>query len=355
MQIYDVHLLVIEDNPRLLNEVLEWLKEYGYQQIETATSASQAKEKLINPFDVIISDMRMEQDDSGFTVIKEVKARNLSSVVIILTANDTVDDCRSAFKLGAWDYISKKATPGTFFAEVLHESIQEAITYFNRWGNIQNEQWITENLETLEDSYFGQYIAVIDKVVIDVADTEEELKKQIEERQLRRFLTTIRKIGDLRPIAELLKLEEGDHLEYKSTFQWDVKRNCKKEELKFEVLRTIVAFLNSEGGTVVVGFYEEDRIIFGLERDLSVLSNGNLDKLERTITTWIGNHIGKNFIQQIKIRFEIVEGKYLCAIDVRKSAKKAWMQKTNEKKLEFYIRIGNKTEPLEIPDIYNHL
>jgi CheY-like chemotaxis protein len=353
MQTENVHLLIVEDNPRFLNELLEWLQDYGYQQIETATSAAEAKEKLADPFDVIVADMRMEEDDSGFTVVNEVKTRNLSSVVIILTANDTVDDCRNAFKLGAWDYISKKSTPGTFFAEVLHESIQEAIAYFNRWGNVQNEQWITENLETLEQNYFGQYIAVINKVVIDVADTEEALKQQIEERQLRRFLTTIRKIGNLRPISDLLKLPESDRLEYKSTFQWDVKRNCENKDLKFNILKTIVAFLNCEGGTLIVGI-EDNGNIFGLNQDISLLSNGNLDKLERAIVDWVCNHIGKNFIQQIKIRFEAINGKDICAIDVRKSPKKAWLQKTKEKKLEFYIRMANKSEPLEIPDIYDY-
>lgn len=353
MQIENVHLLVVEDNPRFLSELLEWLREYGYQQIETATSAAEAKEKLADPFDVIVADMRMEENDSGFTIVNEVKTRNLSSVVIILTANDMVDDCRTAFKRGAWDYISKKATPGTFFAEVLHESIQDAINYFNRWGNVQNEQWIAENLEILEQNHFGQYIAVINKVVIDAADTEEALQQRIEERQLRRFLTTVRKIGDLRPISELLKLPESDRLEYKSTFQWDVQRNCENKDLKFNVLKTIVAFLNCEGGTLIVGI-EDNSNIFGLEQDLSLLSKGNLDKLERAIVDWICNHIGKNFMQQVKIRFEAIEGKDVCAIDVRRSSKKAWLQKTSEKKLEFYVRMANKSEPLEIPDIYDH-
>ena len=352
MQTKDVHLLLVEDNPRFLSELLEWLGDYGYEQIETATSVAQAKEKLGNPFDVIIADMRMEQDDSGFAVIDEVKARNLSSVVIILTANDTVSDCRKAFKMGAWDYVSK-SMPGNIF-DLLHVSIQDAIAYFNRWGNVQNEQWINENIETLDQTYFGQYIAVINKTVIDAADTEEILKRRIEERQLRRFLTTIRKIGELRPISELIKLPESDRLEYKSTFQWDVRRACENKDLRFSTLKTIAAFLNSEGGTLIIGV-EDNGNIFGLEKDLSLLSNGNIDKLERTIIDSICQYIGSNFTQQIKIRFEKIDGKDVCAIDIKKSVKKAWLQKTNEKKLEFYIRMSNRSEPLDIPDIYEHL
>ena len=86
MQTENVHLLVVEDNLGYLGQTLEWLQDFGYQQIETATSATQAQEKLGEPFDVIIADMRMEQDDSGFAIVDEVKARNLSAVVIILTA-----------------------------------------------------------------------------------------------------------------------------------------------------------------------------------------------------------------------------------------------------------------------------
>jgi len=185
---------------------------------------------------------------------------------------------------------------------ILHESIQDAIAYFNRWGNVQNEQWINENIETLDQTYFGQYIAVINKTVIDAADTEEILKGRIEERQLRRFLTTIGKIGELRPISELIELPESDRLEYKSTFQWDVRRNCENKDLRFSTLKTIAAFLNSEGGTLIIGV-EDNGNIFGLEKDLSLLSNGNLDRLERTIIDSICQCIGSNFTQQIKIRF----------------------------------------------------
>lgn len=350
MQIENVHLLVVEDNPRFLSELLEWLGEYSYQHIETATNVTQAKEKLTAPFDVIIADMRMEQDDSGFAIVNEVKARNLSSVVIILTANDTVRDCRTAFKMGTWDYISKNMRGNIF--EILHESIQDAIAYFNLWGNVQNEQWITENLETLEQTYFGQYIAVINKTIIDAADTEEALKQRIEERQLRRFLTTIRKIGDLRPISELIKLPESPQLEYKSTFQWDVKQNRKNEDLRLSVLKTIAAFLNCEGGTLIIGV-EDNGNIFGLEKDLSLLSTGHLDQFEQTIMNLVCDRIGANFSKLLKTRFETIEGNDVCAIDVKKSTRPVFLK--SSKGLEFYIRAGNTSRSLDIPDLYDHL
>ncbi|MFB2645739.1 RNA-binding domain-containing protein [Raphidiopsis sp. BLCC-F218] len=347
MKTEDVHLLLVDDSSRFLDELQEWLNEYGYRSVATACSVNQAIENLCVPYDVIIADMRMEQDDSGFTIVDEVKSRDLSSVVIILTANDAVIDCRKAFKFGAWDYISKNM-PGNVFDEI-HDSIQEAIKYFNRWGNIQNEQWIDENQETLEANHWGKYIAVINRTVIETADSEDTLKELLEERKLRRFLTTIKKIGNLQPISELVKMPEGQKLEYKSTLQWDVKQKCKNEQLRFSVLKTIAAFLNSEGGTLIIGV-EDNRKILGLENDLSLLSQGSVDQFEQTIVNLITERIGTHFMSLIKIRFESIDDRIVCAIDVKKSEKIAVLS-GKDKKEELYIRAGNTSKCLGVSDI----
>ncbi|NEO52723.1 MAG: response regulator [Okeania sp. SIO3B5] len=351
METENVHLLLVEDNHNYLEELIEWLKEdFGYQNVETAINVKEAIEKLQNPFDIIVTDMRMEADDSGFAVLEQIQSQNLSSVVIILTANDTVTDCRDAFKKGAWDYISKNMKGNVF--EILDASIKEAITYFNRWGNVKNDQWIEENREYLEEQYWGEYIAVINQTVIEAAYTKEELIQKIEERKLRRFLTTICKIGEFKSLYKLIKEGESDTLEFKSTLQWSVKGNCKDEKLRFAVLKTIVAFLNSQGGTLLIGI-EDNGDIFGLEKDISLLSKKNLDVFQQTLINLISQHIGSNFINKyIKIRFESLETKDICIVDIKKSLKKAFLK--TDKGLEFYIRVGNTTKKLDIPEIYDH-
>ncbi len=105
MQTQNAHLLVIEDRADNLNELLTWLREdFGYQEIVTATTTSEALEKLASPFDVVISDMRMyDEVDAGFTILDWVQQHNLSSVVIIFTANESLEDCYRAWKSKAWD------------------------------------------------------------------------------------------------------------------------------------------------------------------------------------------------------------------------------------------------------------
>lgn len=140
----NVHLLVIEDNPRFREELMEWLEEeFHYSNVAIAVSAAEAEEKLQQPCDIVVADMRMERDDSGFTILDVVQKNNLSTVVIILTANDTVADCRRAFREGAWDYISKNMKGNAF--EALDDSIQDAIAYLNRWGSRPNQHWFEDS------------------------------------------------------------------------------------------------------------------------------------------------------------------------------------------------------------------
>jgi CheY-like chemotaxis protein len=350
MQRENVHLLVIEDNSRFLEQLLQWLKEdFGYQEITIATSTKEAEEKLTNPCDVVIADMRMEQDDSGFTVLDFVNKNNLSTVVIILTANDTVADCRRAFRAGAWDYISKNMKGSCF--ETLDASIQDAIAYLNRWGNRPNQQWFEENRQVLENEYWGQWIAIINQSVIEVADTENELIARLEERKLRRFTTTIQPIGDLRPIPELIAQGESDRLEFKSTLQWDVRQNQENKKLQYSSLKTIAAFLNTEGGVLMIGV-EDNGNLYGLEKDIQCLKNGSLDKFERHLVQLIESNIGKRFLSFIKIRFATIEDKNICAVYIQKANQKAFLK--SDKGTEFYIRTGNSSRFLNVPDIYDY-
>ncbi len=349
LAVSNVQILVVEDNSRYLDILVEELSGYHYKHIDTAQSPEEARKKLDKrPFDVIVADMRLGDDVSGgFAVVDEVNTRNITSVVIILTANDTVTDCRRAYRMGIWDK-KKKNIPGKNPIEELHNSIQDAIKYLNRWGNRKDELWIRENMEYLLVSYPGKYIAVINNAVIESADTEEYLRNRIAERKLPLFLPVIRKIQiefeDI-SVADLIKKGESGILEFKSTLQWDVRENKKNKELHFSVLKTIAAFLNTKGGMLVIGA-EDNGSIFGLDRDFSLLKNKSQDGFEQTLRDLIGDYIGHAFSPLIKVRFESVDNKYVCIIDVNKATQWAFMKDKDNKK-KFFIRAGNTSRDLD--------
>ena len=90
----------------------------------------------------------------------------------------------------------------------------------------------------------------------------------------------------------------------------------KKEINKFieeQSLKTIVAFLNTKGGTLVIGVNEKDNLksIVGVDRD----DFTSADHYERHIVQQISNRIGKEFLSNyININTSLIQGKNVCII-----------------------------------------
>jgi hypothetical protein len=146
-----------------------------------------------------------------------------------------------------------------------------------------------------------------------------------------------------RPIGELIKLGESYVLEFKSTLQWDVVQGKQNTELRQSTLKTIAAFFNSQGGTLVIGV-EDDGQVFGLDRDLSVLG-GSRDKFEQLITRLIADAIGVGIAPLYRVRFEDMEGKQVCVIDTDRAPEPVFLK--TDKGKQFFVRVGNTTRALD--------
>ena len=66
--------------------------------------------------------------------------------------------------------------------------------------------------------------------------------------------------------------------------------------LRFSVLKTVAAVLNSAGGTLLIDV-EDTGAVFGLQRDLKVVKGKSLDGLEQVLTSLISDSIGTEYAQ----------------------------------------------------------
>ena len=154
-----------------------------------------------------------------------------------------------------------------------------------------------------------------------------------------------------RPINDLINMGEGMSLEFKSTFQWDVVQSKQNTNLRFEVLKTLAAFLNSEGGTLLIGV-EDSGHVFGLERDLKLV-HGSSDRFLQLLYSLIADRIGVQFAPYISARMDAVEGKPICVVDVSKSPEHAFM--SSPKGREFCVRVGNTTRSLDAEETLSYI
>ncbi len=99
-------ILLVEDDPHLLNVTYEIL-DYENYQVTTATSGEAAINTLCeNDFDLVITDLNLGQI-SGISVLKKAKELNPGTTVIIMTGNIDVAYAIEALRLNADDYLLK--------------------------------------------------------------------------------------------------------------------------------------------------------------------------------------------------------------------------------------------------------
>ena len=79
-------ILVVDDDPPVLSMLRAVMESEGYA-VTTATNAAEAKSKLAAArFDMVVTDMRMETETSGFDVVRAARLKPETPAIVILTA-----------------------------------------------------------------------------------------------------------------------------------------------------------------------------------------------------------------------------------------------------------------------------
>jgi DNA-binding NarL/FixJ family response regulator len=104
----DIKLVVIEDEEKLLNNIVEYLNLAGYNVVGFSDPVEGLDYLEKHRVDVIISDVKMPSI-SGFKLISDIRRGkiNKDAVFIFLTAKVERDDLRTGMNLQADDYITK--------------------------------------------------------------------------------------------------------------------------------------------------------------------------------------------------------------------------------------------------------
>jgi DNA-binding response OmpR family regulator len=101
-----MRVLLVEDDPGLAAIIKAGFAEQGVQVVTVANYADGQMKALLGTFDVIILDV-MLPGGSGFDLCRELRAREVATPILMLTARDTVDDRVAGLEVGADDYLTK--------------------------------------------------------------------------------------------------------------------------------------------------------------------------------------------------------------------------------------------------------
>ena len=183
-------------------------------------------------------------------------------------------------------------------------------------------------------------------------------------------------IEELKPVElelkEKINSPESDMLEFKGSFaspleskekimneckikndeQYDAWFKQKSPELMHAVMKTIAAFANTDGGTLLIGIEDRTKKTLGLQADYDNLKvdddDGLIIEIKNQFKHFFGDELYPTILSLISdLTIYPYEGKEICRIDVIPSKTTAIPVKHFETKIEeFYMRHSNSSEPI---------
>ncbi len=140
---------------------------------------------------------------------------------------------------------------------------------------------------------------------------------------------------------------ESATVEFKATLRWDVREERDNPGLQKSTTKTVAAFLNSNGGRIVVGV-DDDGTLRGLGPDYRALGRSGSegrDRFLQALANVINQHLGLGVTPLVRIEIVELNGADVCLIDVRRSPTPVYFQEANDKD-EFYVRLGSSSRTL---------
>jgi CheY-like chemotaxis protein len=253
-------ILVIDDLPDVRETLSGLLLDEGYD-VCSVSSRAEALQKLdTEHFHIAVVDVRLDEEDEdnqdGILLMHEIKERDPSTAVIILTGYANVKIVREALEPNL-------------------EGVSPAFGFLEK-SEIEK---LPEYVERAFEHATSESVPAVDRLIAQ---------------------------------------GENDHVEFKSSIRWDFDNNSANKHLREPIGTAIAGMLNGEGGTLLIGV-ADDGTVLGIEKDLQTLRKPDTDGFELALTDVVKTYLGLEYMACIQTRFEQVDEKQICVVSIEKS------------------------------------
>ena len=255
---------------------------------------------------LVLLDVMMPGMD-GYETCTRLKSdhETRDSVVIFLTALQDTEDKVKGLQLGAVDFITKPFDPDEVRARVARQ-----LKVYAKHRRLSDEnRLLVDRLESLSGS-------------------DPSTRRQW--------------------IRSVIESGESARIEFKSTVRWNLKKDCADKAIEIAWLKTVVAFLNTDGGTLLIGVSDDGQIL-GTEKDGFV----NEDKLLLHVNNLIKQHIGLDTASYIQFSAVKIENKTVLPIECGSASEPVFLKIGDAE--DFYVRLGPGSRKLSTREVLAYL
>lgn len=149
-------------------------------------------------------------------------------------------------------------------------------------------------------------------------------------------------------IRKMIEAGESSTLEFKSTMRHNLQTGKHGKEIELAWLKAVTAFLNSDGGVLLIGVNDAGEII-GLEAD----DFANEDKCRLHFKNLINAHIGPNYSRYIHLQVCSIEDKSVLLVECERVRSPVFLK--IGKSEEFLVRSGPSNMKLTMSQMVAYL
>ncbi|HAF62714.1 MAG TPA: hypothetical protein DCK95_10370 [Anaerolineaceae bacterium] len=148
-------------------------------------------------------------------------------------------------------------------------------------------------------------------------------------------------------LSEIINLGETHQIEFKATLRTNLHTNERDPRMEYTVLRTIAGFLNTNGGILTIGVYD-DGTPLGIEVD----EFENEDKMSLHLVNIIKSRLNTLVMPFVHIHFDNYEKTRVMVVECSRAHKPVFLK--DEKEQRFFIRTGPSTTELKADEIMDY-
>ena len=163
------------------------------------------------------------------------------------------------------------------------------------------------------------------------------------------LLNQLDMLSEADQIRSIIRKGESKTVEFKQSLEWDVKNDKHLKQLNMQCLKTIVAFLNTDGGTLLVGV-DDNGTITGMDHEISKLCGRNTDKFLLKFKNLLKERIGEGFYPLIDYSLVGVDNTSILQVACSPSESACYLDAK-----DFYVRTNPATDKLEGPKLVEYV
>lgn len=249
----------------------------------------------------------------------------------------------------------------SFAQEITNRAILTQLANRKKSNNMAQE-YLETSLSNFPDSLKLQSIPE-DKELWKLENFELFLEKRriLLAKELNEFLNNITETSydavDM-DLLEMIQAGENNQVEFKTTLRYDMRQNIVNKKLEEVILKTIAAFSNGQGGTLIMGV-NDDMEIIGLENDYRTLKNGTKDEFELHLRNLVNRSYGVEFAtNSLTITFPVVDEVEICIVEIKPGLRPLYTEvsdKNGSKSTKFYVRSGNSSQEIDITEVAQYI